>query len=184
MPRKTKITAVPVDQPEGLARAWGEEEGNTDAEQMTDIINEVSLAQKVETLPEESQDTENAKPKRASRAKPKEPPTEEPKEPPTEVPPKEEPREEPKEDQGAGAKVECPDCGKQMSATAKTLRYSHGANCSAKQGKQQRAQEEQPAPNVMDDLIEYEVQRRMNQKRAERATRREAMVAKLLQNAF
>ena len=92
-----------------------------------------------------------------------------------------EPKEEPKEEQGAGAKVECPDCGKQMSA--KTLRYSHGANCSAKQGKQQRAQEEQPEKNVMDDLIEYEVQRRMNQKRTERATRREAMVAKLLQNA-
>ena len=182
MPRKTKITAVPVDQPEGegLARAWGEEEGKTDAEQMTDIINEVSLEQKLETLPEEPQVTEKAKPKRASRAKPKEPPQEEPKEePPKEEPPKEEP---PKEEQGAGAKVECPDCGKQMSA--KTLRYSHGANCSAKQGKQQRAQEEQPEQNVMNDLIEYEVQRRMNQKRAERATRREAMVAKLLQNAF
>ena len=150
---------------------------------MTDIINEVSLEQKVKTLPEESQDTEKAKPKRASRAKPKEPPMEEPKEEPKEEPPKEEPpKEEPKEDQGAGAKVECPDCGKQMSA--KTLRYSHGANCSAKQGKQQRAQEEQPAPNVMDDLIEYEVQRGKNRKRAERATRREAMVAKLLQNAF
>ena len=141
---------------------------------MTDIINEVSLEQKLETLPEEPQVTEKAKPKRASRAKPKEPPQEEPKEEP--------PKEEPKEEQGAGAKVECPDCGKQMSA--KTLRYSHGANCSAKQGKQQRAQEEQPEQNVMNDLIEYEVQRRMNQKRAERATRREAMVAKLLQNAF
>jgi hypothetical protein len=32
------------------------------------------------------------------------------------------------------AKVACPDCGKQMSA--KTLKYSHGPNCSAKKQKQ------------------------------------------------
>ncbi len=106
MPRKTKITAVPVDQPEeeGLAKAWGEEEGKTDAEQMTDIISEVSSEQPAEPIaPAAPQDTEKAKPKRASRAKPKEAPNEKP---PKEEPPKEEP---PKEEQGAGAKVECPD---------------------------------------------------------------------------
>ncbi len=106
---------------------------------MTDINNEVSSEQQVEQpnvpiAPAAPQDKEKAKPNRASRAKPKEAPK---KEPPREEPKeeqKEEQKEEPKEEQGAGAKVECPDCGKQM--FAKTLRYSHGANCPAKQGKQ------------------------------------------------
>ena len=145
MQRKTRITAVPVDQPEGegLARAWGEEEGKTDAEQMTDIINEVSLEQKVETLPEEPQVTEKAKPKRASRAKPKEPPQEEPKE----EPPKEEPpKEEPKEEQGAGAKVECPDwaskCPQRPFATVteQTAQQSKASSSEPKRSSQNKTQ--------------------------------------------
>ena len=45
--KKTKVTAVPVEQAEeGLARAWKEEpptEAKTDAEEMTDVINEVKV---------------------------------------------------------------------------------------------------------------------------------------------
>ncbi len=69
----------------------------------------------------------------------------------------------PVEEVKVDAKVECPDCGKMMSQ--KTLRYSHGPNCVAKKQEKQ-------------------VQRRLYGRREERATRREAMVAKLVQNAF
>ena len=79
MPRKTKVTATPVEQQEeGLARAWNEEqpaltakvsdqgdEAKTDAEQMTDFINEVKVsdeppAPEPETAPEP---TAKAKPR-------------------------------------------------------------------------------------------------------------------------
>ncbi len=85
MPRKPRITAVPVEQPD-LTPAT-EEGGKTDAEQMTDIINEVKEEPKTETveaLPTEASPevpvVAQAKAKRASRAKPKEEPNEEPKE--------------------------------------------------------------------------------------------------------
>ncbi len=114
MPRKTRITAVPVDQPqeEGLAKAWGYEEGKTGAEHMTYIINEVSLPEGSQSKGKvEQQEPENvealfaeaaheepvvakAKAKRACRAKPKEEPKDEPNQ---EEPNQEEPTEGPKE---------------------------------------------------------------------------------------
>ena len=163
MPRKPRITAVPIEQEEGLPVARSEEK--TEAEQLNDIINEVK-----EEPPEEPQEAVSdavvevkPKAKRASRAKPKE----EVKEEPVEEPVKE-PVEEPKEEEKIDDKVACPDCGKQMSA--KTLRYSHGPNCASKK---QKKEESQPV-----------IQREPIHPRAERAARREAMVQKLVQQAF
>ena len=82
----------------------------------------------------------------------------------------------PIEEVSAVAKVECPDCGKLMSQ--KTLRYSHGPNCVVK--KQQQAAM-RSATNV---IVEQDVRGRLQTKREERAARREAVVAKLVQNAF
>ena len=159
MPRKPRITAVPIEQEEGLPVARSEEK--TEAEQLNDIINEVK-----EEPPEEPQEAVSdavvevkPKAKRASRAKPKEEVKEEP---------VEEPVEEPKEEEKIDDKVACPDCGKQMSA--KTLRYSHGPNCASKK---QKKEESQPV-----------IQREPIHPRAERAARREAMVQKLVQQAF
>ena len=135
MPRKPRITAVPVDQvqpvltlsasdqrEEGLVVAMDEK---TDAEQMTEILQEVKEEPKVAV----SDAVVEVKPKakRASRAKPKEEPLE--------VEPIEEQilTQEPKEEARIDDKVACPDCGKQMSA--KTLKYSHGPNCSSKKQK-------------------------------------------------
>ena len=84
----------------------------------------------------------------------------------------------PAEEVKVEAKVECPDCGKMMSQ--KTLRYSHGPNCVAKK---QKAMTEDNTQSASDDWVEQEVQRRLYGGREERATRREAMVAKLVQNA-
>ena len=80
----------------------------------------------------------------------------------------------------AKAKLECPDCGKLMSQ--KTLRHSHGPKCVVE--KQQQATREPEVRNVANDMIEYEVQRRLCGKQEKRAARREAMVAKLAENAF
>ncbi len=63
MPRKPRITAEPVEQPtaeEGLARAWNDEqqgEAKTDAEHMTEVINEVRVSdEEAPTLAEEPPD--------------------------------------------------------------------------------------------------------------------------------
>ena len=70
MPRKPRITAVPVEQPEGLMVANDLPEEKTDAEQMTEILQEVKEEPKVAV----SDAVVEVKPKakRASRAKPKE----------------------------------------------------------------------------------------------------------------
>jgi hypothetical protein len=177
MPRKPKVTAVPIDQE--LASA-GEEtvEPKTDAEQMTEIINEVSASVDTEPVIE----TVEAPKARAKRAPSRSPSVRKPKviEPEVEVTST---LDEVQADvtfqieaaAAAAAKVECPDCGKLMSH--KTLRYSHGPNCVVR--KQQQAT--QSATNA---VVEPEVRGRLQSRREERAARREAMVAKLVQNAF
>ena len=191
MARKPRITAVPVEQvqpEEGLMVARDVPDEKTDAEQMTEILQEVKEEPKVAV----SDAVVEVKPKakRASRAKPKEEPLE--------VEPKEEQiltslalasdtskSPEPKEEARIDDKVACPDCGKQMSA--KTLKYSHVANCVTKkpktktdetvftQGSQDQREE------ITEELIERHIRTRQ---RAERATRREMMLNNLMQTAF
>ena len=201
MPRKPRITAVPVeqavltvpvsDQREGLMVATDLPEEKTDAEQMTEILQEVQQEPKEE--PKEAvSDTPvaaKAKAKRASRAKPKEEPV---KEEPLEDEPKEEQilTQEPKEEARIDDKVACPDCGKQMSA--KTLKYSHVANCVTKKQKQkpvftqgsQDQREENTQPAIQREIeVDFIEQRALN-RRAERVARRDAMVNRLMQHAF
>jgi hypothetical protein len=115
----------------------------------------------------------------------------------------------PKQEPGVEPKVACPDCGKKMSA--KTLKYSHGPNCVIQKQKQSQEGEEYAklshtakqvaqetggedganalhAIGLLDSLnniserdIKHFLQTRA---RTERATRREAMVANLMKNAF
>ena len=146
--KSSRITAVPVDQPEpspprgaeeGLARAWdsspvGDGEQQTEAQEMTEIINEVK------EMPAEQVDQPvaaepKAKPKRAPKPEPSV----------TEVTPalneitvKVEIPTEANIDANASQKVSCPDCGKQMSA--KTLKYSHAPNCLAKKQRDARGE--------------------------------------------
>jgi hypothetical protein len=206
MARKPRITAVPVEQvqpEEGLMVARDVPDEKTDAEQMTEIIQEVKEEPNAEEQKEAVSDTHvvaKPKAKRASRAKPKEEPV---KEAEKEEPKKEELKEEPKGED----KVECSDCGKQMSA--KTLKYSHGPNCSSK--KQKKGDDEfaktlrtakqvaheiggehgasaldaftmlESLDKVPDHVIERHIRTRQ---RAERATRRETMMNNLMQTAF
>jgi hypothetical protein len=191
MPRKSKITAVPLDKPEqeeGLARAWaseaGETDAKTDAEQMTEIIQEVKEVAEpapVEEPVKEKEKKATPKAKAKAKAKAEEPQAEvKVEEPVAEV------KEEVKSEAKSEAKVACPDCGKQMSA--KTLKYSHVPNCTAKKQKNTENEPEEANPDqshhIPAEIIENEVQRRLNCKRAERAARREEMVNRLMQNAF
>ena len=192
MPRKPRITAEPVEQPtaeEGLARAWNDEqqgEAKTDAEHMTEVINEVRVSdEEAPTLAEEPP-APAEKPKSKRAAKPKATAAE----PAIEVKPAlEEVQavvELPKEDAKGDVKQACPDCGKQMSA--KTLKYSHV--CPSKKPAAQEQQPEQKAATKSqtvystDELIEWEIQRRMSNKRNERKAAREQMLRNLVQNAF
>ena len=195
MPRKAKITAVPVeqvfthmvaDQREHQGVSEDPVEQKTDAEQMTDIINEVNTAPQsdVPQLNADEEVAEEPKPKPKARAKraPSRGPSVRLKHHVIEPEPEPEPEvqaELPVEEVKVDAKVECPDCGKMMSQ--KTLRYSHGPNCVAKK---QKTTTEDNLQSASDDWVEHEVQRRLYGRREERATRREAMVAKLIQSAF
>ena len=180
MTRQAKLTAVPVEQKEEEVASGGDEV-KTDAQAMTEIINEV----KVDDAPVLTQEyvpvVEIAKPKAKARAK-REPqkPVEQFTEPEVEVNASLDEAEadvtlpvEPKVE----SKASCPDCGKQMSA--KTLRYSHGPNCTAKKQKHSEVDH-----SVIEEVIENEVQKRLHISRAHRAVRRREMVEKLMQNAF
>ncbi len=218
MLRKRRTTAVPVEQQdlspvftrEATDQRATEEHGKTDAEQMTDIINEIKEEQKEpETVDAKEAVQEvpvvaKAKAKRASRAKAKEEPTEEPI---LTLKVADQREEEPKEEPAPDEKVACSDCGKQMSA--KTLKYSHAPNCNGKkqkQGDEEYAKTSRAAKQVVQEIggeheantldaiamldslnkipdhaIKHFIQART---RPVRATRRETMMHKLVQTAF
>jgi hypothetical protein len=207
MPRKAKIVAVPVDAPvEQPVEEAVAPEDKTDAEEMTNVINEIKTVDEqpvaepvAETVVEETV-TEpvaepKAKPKRAPRAKApsrKKVKEEEPVqaevvavepslEETTVVVAMPEEKAEAKPAAVVKEKVACPDCGKEMSA--KTLKYSHAPNCVSKK---QKADEEQPAaaPTVSEELLEDLVQKRLTNVRQERLARKEAMMQKLISGAF
>jgi ssDNA-binding Zn-finger/Zn-ribbon topoisomerase 1 len=95
--------------------------------------------------------------------------------------PNESPQSPPSSEKKAeSAKVECPDCGKSMSA--KTLRYSHGPNCLFK--KQADKEEADPSKMVTQEMIEAEVQKRMSCAKAERLNRRQKQIESLVASAF
>ena len=151
---------------------------------MTDVMNEVSVVEQP-TAPY-LQDTGEAEPVVATKPKATRAPAKRAHAAAAaaavEVQPEvESPKEEVKED----AKVACPDCGKKMSA--KTLKYSHGANCATKKPPRETSVSDNDngvVQRVTDEMIEDEVQRRMNSRRSDRAVRREAMVSKLVQDVF
>ena len=208
MPRKSKITAVPIEQPTEqpiiLKDASGGEdaEQKTDAQEMTEVLNEVNVVSEpvdvepvavepvaVEpvALPPESSGPK-AKAKRASRAKAPEPVVE--------VTPALDETvvevalpSEPNKDAKASEKVSCPDCGKQMSA--KTLKYSHVPNCLVKKQKETHGPPEPPASSpsgvlgtITDEMIEQEIEKRMTNRRTERLNKRQKDLEKLVAGAF
>ena len=170
MSRKPRITSVPVEQiEEGLVVARDVPDEKTDAEQMTEILQEVKEEHKEAVS--DAVVVVKPKAKRASRAKPKEEP-------------KEAVKEEPKEEPTSEDKVGCLDCGKQMSA--KTLKYSHGPNCSSKKPKTKTDKKEELLPNIQREVItEQDIEHHIRTRtRADRALRRETMMNKLMQTAF
>ena len=200
MPKKSKITAVPINQP---VEAHAEQEPKTEAQDMTDVMNEIKTSEP-ETLvepvaepvaePEQSpKPSPKPRAKRTPKAKAQPQPARgtsgEPEVVVTDVTPDAKgtspkgvlwtgetvvevtvPEELNKEQKGVD-KVSCPDCGKQMSA--KTLKYSHGPNCLVKKKENNEAKTERVQPSVTDEMIEHEIEKRMNNKRVERITKRQ-----------
>ena len=203
MGRKAIITAVPIDQEEEIAQQVDDDEVKNDAQHMTDIINEVNapvltrsvedqreslcLVQQEEAPVIEDQGktpivVAKAKAKRVSKAKPivTAAPVEHEVVDAEVVVAVEPVVVEPKVD----AKVACPDCGKQMSA--KTLKYSHGPNCSSKKQKQWDEEESTKTDIVRNPLTEAILDNWKETRctRLARAVRRQEMVERLIQNAF
>jgi malonyl CoA-acyl carrier protein transacylase len=173
MPRKAKVHAVPVEQGEELKQEGlvvaGDVEVKTEAEQLTDVINEVKADAEevvepvVEPVLEPVEAKPKAKPKAQAKAKP---------EPPPEVTPPPVVEAAPARVDDA-AKAACPDCGKQMSA--KTLKYSH--KCTT-------VKATPVATSRIAEIVEDEVTKHLTNRRAERMAHREAVVEKLMQSAF
>ena len=195
MPRKAKVQAVPVeDKPEGLAVAMEAVEEKTDAEQLTDVINEVNAtpdevvepALEVEA-PVEAPVEVKPKAKRAPKAKAKaEAPPEVTLPPVPEAPPPSvEAEEVAAQVEPVGAKedtkVACPDCGKQMSA--KTLKYSRKCVTAKAVPASLGVRGDETTSRIV-EIVEDEVEKRLNNRRAERVARREAIVERLMQSAF
>ena len=199
MARKAKITAVPIDQEEEIAPQVDDDEVKNDAQHMTDIIHEVNTHEGLLLVQEEDQIetpaapslagmqpvvVTKAKAKRASKAKPAvvvEPEVEvtaslDEVEAVITLPLPEELK--------VDTKVACPDCGKQMSA--KTLKYSHGPNCSSKKQKQWDEEESTKTDIVRNPLTEAILDNWKETRctRLARAVRRQEMVDRLIQNAF
>ena len=191
MPRKAKIVAVPVD-----AATVAEpveqtaQEDKTDAEEMTNVINEIKTEDQPVAEPM-AEPVAEPKPKRAPRARA--PVRNKVKEPDAEVVAVEPTLEEttvevavPEEKPAPVVKdkVACPDCGKEMSA--KTLKYSHAPNCVIK--KKQSVEQPAAALAVSEELIDELVQRRWdnvtNNLRQERLARKQARMEKLISGAF
>ena len=137
MPRKAKIVAVPVDEPvEETVEQVAAPEDKTDAEEMTNVINEIKTEDQLVAEPV-AEPAAEPKPKRAPRGRA--PSRKKVTEPEPEVVAVEPTVEEttvevavPEEKPAPVVKdrVACPDCGKEMSA--KTLKYSHAPNCTVK----------------------------------------------------
>jgi len=184
--KKTKVTAVPVENlpEEGLAKAWPQQpaEAKTDAEHMTDVINEVKITDDTHILTTEYVEPE-AKPKakaRASRAKPKveeaRPTVEDVKPEVVEVKPAleevqaviEVPKEEAKT---AKQPKPRPSRAKPKAEEAKTEREPLKAT---------RTQDAYP----VEELIQWEIDRRMVDRRNQRREAREKMLQNLVTSAF
>ena len=192
MGRKAKITAIPINKEEDVSQQVHDDEVKNDAQHMTDIINEVNAPVLAHSVEEDQIDTSivvtKAKAKRASKAKPA-----------VVVEPEVEVNASLDEVEAVvtlplpgelkvDTKVACPDCGKQMSA--KTLKYSHGPNCSAKKQKQwveDQRDDEESQPNIVRNPLTETILDNWKETRCTRlarAARRQEMVDRLIQNAF
>ena len=192
MGRKAKITAIPINTEEDVSQQVHDDEVKNDAQHMTDIINEVNAPVLAHSVEEDQIDTPivvtKAKAKRASKAKPA-----------VVVEPEVEVTASLDEVEAVvtlplpgelkvDTKVACPDCGKQMSA--KTLKYSHGPNCSAKKQKQwveDQRDDEESQPNIVRNPLTETILDNWKETRCTRlarAVRRQEMVDRLIQNAF
>jgi hypothetical protein len=188
MGRKAKITAIPINKEEDVSQQVHDDEVKNDAQHMTDIINEVNAPVLAHSVEEDQIDTSivvtKAKATRASKAKPA-----------VVVEPEVEVTASLDEVEAVvtlplpgelkvDTKVACPDCGKQMSA--KTLKYSHGPNCSAKKQKQRDEEESTKTDIVRNPLTETILDNWKETRctRLARAVRRQEMVDRLIQNAF
>ena len=175
MPRKQRITSVPVDLE--VARVEEEvSEAKIGAERMTDVINEVNVAQPAfQSYPiAPKANTKRTASKKLVVAAPLSKPevfieaSLEDVEATVTLP-----KEVVKED----LKVACPHCCNKM--PTKTLKYSHGPNCPAKKPKDQEASDN--ANSVVEHGDENPCTHNV---RLERAARREDMVNELMKNAF
>ena len=157
MPAK-KIKVIALDTPAAEESAA---EAPTEAQGMDEVMNNIqtentSLEETTAEVPVPQEPAAKAAAKRKPRATKKTgldyellvPPEKAPPAPPAPTP---EPEPEPVAEKVAAEKETCPDCGKLVSA--KTLKYSHKANCKASKAPEQDSMHTAASPEPQDDLF-------------------------------
>jgi hypothetical protein len=188
MPAK-KIKVIPLDT--SVAEPSVETEQHPEATGMNEIMNEIksentSLDETAVEVPlpeEESVPVTEPKPK--AKRKPREPKKEAVAETVPESLPEPEPVQDVKTEQVEKPKADketCPDCGKLVSA--KTLKYSHKANCKANKEQPTITRAEPLTEDVAQDMVHNEVLNRMADARAARMQKKLDRFAKLTSQAF
>ena len=186
--KKSKVTAVPLDAP---AAEEAPAEPTTDAQQMSEVINEIRAEPVAEPVVEAEPVPEPVapRPKRQPRKKAVVEPVPEPE--PVEESSASEQVEQPQAMIHPGIvareKVVCSNCGKSM--TAKTLKYSHVHNCKAKPDEKKQTSEESAPPRlrfeeVGDVTWQDAIHRRMACAREAKAKLREERKRSLMTHAF
>ena len=154
MPAK-KIKVIALDTPANEETAA---EAPTESQGMDEVINNIQADSNNTNLEESTVEVSVPEPKAKAKREPKKAA----KEPPAPAPtpePAQEVKAEPVVD--ACQRTNCPDCGKTVSA--KTLKYSHKANCKAtKQAPIPRSQSDLPFPP--EDRMHYDRHARMEEK--------------------
>ena len=142
MPAK-KIKVIALDTPANEETAA---EAPTESQGMDEVINDIQADSNNTNLEESTVEVSVPEPK--AKAKAKREPKKAAKEPPAPAPTPE-PAQEVKAEPVADAKETCPDCGKSVSA--KTLKYSHKANCKALKPKAAQPSSDSLYSGMLDD---------------------------------
>ena len=144
MPAK-KIKVIALDTPANEETAA---EAPTESQGMDEVINDIQADSNNTNLEESTVEVSVPEPK--AKAKAKREPKKAAKEPPAPAPtpePAQEVKAEP--DVDACGRTTCPDCGKTVSA--KTLKYSHKANCKALKPKAAQPSSDSLYSGMLDD---------------------------------
>ena len=186
MPKKSRISAVPVDAPNTDAPI-DQEEPKTEAQEMSEVINQINSEPEVVAEAKPKKKTSRSKPKAEATNDTQESSSSSAELPPEQHDPVQPPADAPSSMLHPGAAVRsavvCEFCGKSM--TAKSFKYSHVFTCKSKPKEEPKSDSALVAEvNKREELLYQAMCNRMANAREAKARHKEERMNKLLVNAF